>query len=836
MRGKLFALALIGLASSSTVRADGLLIPTEQGLPPLRLAYQRVEVAIVGQVATTKVEQSYRNTTDRDLEAEYIFPLPVGASVRDFSMWVGGKRYKGEAVDAKAARQTYEDIVRRLQDPGLLEYIGRDLWKVRIYPVPRRGEQKIEITFTSILPAEGDMISYQYLLRTGQTVRTTEKDFTMVVRIQSEAPLGPVYSPSHDVQLVRRGDREAIVSFERNRCPLDKDFQLYFSPRAQRVGFSLLTQRESPGERGYFLLLLSPSDLDQAKPAPRDLVLVLDTSSSMDGEKLRQAKAAMKRTLDSLSPDDRFALVSFATTPVSFREQLSPAAGADLHAAAAWVAKLEAVGGTDISAALEAALAFRTDKPAPRSFQVAFLTDGLPTVGLKETSEILEIVNRRNTRGIRIYTFGVGDDVDAHLLDLLAEKTSACSTYVRPNEDLEAKVAAFSSKIGRPARTDLKLAVSGGPHLVEMYPPRLPDLFQGEQLQIAGRFEGHGPATLTLKGNAGDLNFAETFQTEFPEMAADHNFIAPIWARRKVGYLLDQVRLNGESAEVKNELVKLAHDYAIATPYTSILVVPESTPGANSATRRAPARRRRSLSPSLPMGSGGFGGGMMGGGMAGMGGMGGMGGGIGGMGGMGGSIGGMRGAFGGMPGMGGGMGGGMGAGGSAVIAPRRGHGRALASAPEREPNGASDSETAAADSGSIAALPSSGKEAVDLAQRVADLKTGARPESATTERLVAGRRFRKAGEAWIDQTFKSSMPTLRLRVLGKAYFKLLADHPELSAIFALGSRLTWVSPSGTALVIDKQGQDSSSEAALNHLFERPKTTSAKPRDERPSPR
>ena len=142
----------------------------------------------MGQVATTKVEQSYHNTTDRDLEAEYIFPLPAGASVRDFSMWVGGKRFKGEAVDASAARQTYEDIVRRLQDPGLLEYIGRDLWKVRIYPVPRRGEQKIEITFTSILPVEGDMISYQYLLRTGQTVRTTEKDFTMVVRIQSAQP------------------------------------------------------------------------------------------------------------------------------------------------------------------------------------------------------------------------------------------------------------------------------------------------------------------------------------------------------------------------------------------------------------------------------------------------------------------------------------------------------------------------------------------------------------------------------------------------------------------------------------------------------------------------
>ena len=131
MRGNLLALALIGLAGSATVRADGLLIPTDRGLPPLRLTYQRVDVSIVGRVATTKVEQSYHNSTDRDLEAEYIFPLPAGASVRDFSMYVGGKQFKGEAIDASKARQTYEDIVRRLQDPGLLEYIGRPRRRAR---------------------------------------------------------------------------------------------------------------------------------------------------------------------------------------------------------------------------------------------------------------------------------------------------------------------------------------------------------------------------------------------------------------------------------------------------------------------------------------------------------------------------------------------------------------------------------------------------------------------------------------------------------------------------------------------------------------------------------
>jgi Ca-activated chloride channel homolog len=817
MRGNFLALALIGLAGSTLVRADGLLIPTDRALPPLRLTYQRIDVTIVGQVATTKVEQSYHNGTNRDLEAEYIFPLPAGASVRDFSMWVGGKRYRGEAIDAPKARQTYEDIVRRLQDPGLLEYVGRDLWKVRIYPVPRQGEQKIEITYTSILPVEGGMISYQYLLRNSQSVPTTVKDFTMVVRIQSPDPLGPIYSPSHDVAIDRQGEREAVVSFERNVCKLDKDFRLYFVPKAERIGFSLLAHRDSPGDRGFFLLMLSPSALAKERSAPRDLVLVVDTSSSMEDEKLRQAKAALRHTLDSLGPDDRFALIAFATTPRSFRQGLSEPTAEDLREARSWVEHLKAAGGTDIAAALEAALGFRTEKRTGRTFQVVFLTDGLPTVGLTEKSKIIEMVNQRDNQGIRIYTFGVGDDVDAHLLDLLTETTRGCSTYVRPTEDLEVKVSAFSAKIQRPVRTELELEISGGPRLVEMYPPRLPDLFQGEQLQVLGRYEGHGRAAITLKGHAGDHLFSESFETRFPEMAADYSFIAPIWARRKVGYLLDQIRLNGESAEVKGELIQLAREFSIATPYTSLLVVPESTLSLDPGRNRSSSRRRRTSSASMPFGGGGFGGagggiGGMGGGMAGMGmtgrpmGMGGMGGG---MGGMGGGMGGMRTSP---------MGG-------SVAGQGRGNGGAVAPSPDRELGGANNSgredKNSGAASAPVAGLASSGKEAIDLAQRLAELKTGTRAETSSTLRAVAGRRFRKVHEAWVDQAFKPSTPILRVRVLGKAYFRILAQHPELSPIFALGNRVTWVSPSGTALVIDNQGQDEVTDATLDRLFARP---------------
>ena len=258
-RGKLaLSLVLVGLAGTGSARADGFLVPTDRSLPPLALVRQRVEVGIEGQVATTSVEQVYRNGTSRDLEAEYLFPVPPGAAVREFAMWVNGERLAAETIEAGQARRTYEAIVARLKDPGLLEYVGQDLWKVRIYPVPRQGEQKIEIKYTTVLPVEADLIAYRYPLRTGKTPREVSGAFSLIVRLQSPEPLGPVYSPSHDVAVDRSGKTEAVVSFERSHCTLDRDFQLYFAPKSKEVGLSLLAHRDSTGNPGSFLLLLSP--------------------------------------------------------------------------------------------------------------------------------------------------------------------------------------------------------------------------------------------------------------------------------------------------------------------------------------------------------------------------------------------------------------------------------------------------------------------------------------------------------------------------------------------------------------------------------------------------
>jgi Ca-activated chloride channel family protein len=816
MRRILAVLALIGLAGPLPVRADGLLVPTDRSLPPLSLTYQRVNVAIESQVATTSVEQVYRNSTQRDLEADYLFPLPAGATVREFAMWVGGKRLTGETIDALKARKTYEDIVRRLQDPGLLEYVDRDLWKVRIFPVPRLGEQKIEIKFTTLLARDGDLVSYQYPLRTGQTPRQVTGDFTMVVNLKSPDPLGPVYSPTHDVAVNRKGDREAVVSFERSRYTLDRDFNLYFAPKSKAVGLSLLTQRESQDKSGYFLLLLSPGAQSDEPTVPRDLVVVLDTSHSMTGEKIEQAKGALRAALDSLKPDDRFALIQFATVVTPFRETLLKANEEHLAEARAWVKKLEAQGATDIGSALEEALKLRPKDGDGRSFQVVFFTDGLPTAG-SNSSEILKLLKGRDIAGVRIFTFGVGDDVDAHLLDQLAEASRATSTYVRPSENLEAKASTLVAKISHPVRTELKLRAGEGIRLVEMYPPHLPDLFRGEQLQVAGRYEGSGHVTLTLESRVGERRLTDTYEANIPERSSEHDFIAPIWARRKVGYLLDQIRLHGESSEVKSEVIRLAREFGIATPYTSFLIVPDSRPGLAMPVQPGAPGAMSAMGDGYHLSVRGP------------------------------QLQGSRGSSGGYAFQPGSPPGQQQSGAQApsdkpgqnagnVLSRARG---AVSSPPaqrealQKVDTGAKAPSSPAAFAvgggglGSTAVaydfarVPASGRDAIDLAQRLAELKrTEGRGEADQPVKSAGGQKFRLIEDVWVDDRYQAKAPTLKIKAFGATYFRLLEQHPELKGIFALGQRVVWISPNGTALVIDRDGEDEVAAATLDKLFSR----------------
>ena len=218
----------------------------------------KVDASIEDQVAITTVEQTFRNHTDRQLEATYLFPIPRGASVNKFTMWVDGKEVPGELVEADRARKIYTDIVRRTQDPGLLEYLGNDLMSLRIFPVPPRGDQKVKISFTAIAPKESSVVEYTFPVKTdGKATRSLE-EFGVKLTIKSQNPIQNIYSPTHAVTINRKGDREATIEFEKNQAILDKDFQLFYGVGKEEIGMTPLMFKPITKDDGYFMLLVSP--------------------------------------------------------------------------------------------------------------------------------------------------------------------------------------------------------------------------------------------------------------------------------------------------------------------------------------------------------------------------------------------------------------------------------------------------------------------------------------------------------------------------------------------------------------------------------------------------
>ena len=237
---------------------------------------------------------------------------------------------------------------------------------------------------------------------------------------------------------------------------------------------------------------------------------------------------------------------------------------------------LEATGGTAINDALLAALGMRTGDEG-RTFTMVFFTDGRPTIGETNVEAIQKNVLAKNNANTRIFTFGVGDDVNASFLDQLADRSRALSTYVRETEDIEAKVSSLYAKISNPVLTNLKLAVGPDVKIAEVYPPQLPDLFHGTQLVVLGRYYRQGPLGDQAHRSGRQGTARVRLRTQVPRK--DHReqgVRGGSCARRKVGYLLDQIRLNGEKKELIDEVVTLAKRDGITTPYTSYLIVPDA--------------------------------------------------------------------------------------------------------------------------------------------------------------------------------------------------------------------------------------------------------------------
>ncbi len=596
---------VIALGVPLSVYADGIIVPRpDPGLPmpPLRsltIKYHRVTVTIEGQIATTHVDQVFLNETGHDLEGEYIFPVPESAAISSFAMWVDGQRLEAQVLDRDEAREIYEDIVRQQRDPALLEYAGRDAFRARIYPIPAYGEKRVELEYSEVLTSDTGLVRYVYPLNTEKFSARPLEDVSVEIHLMADEEIKTIYSPSHAISIRRLSEKEAEITYREENVTPATDLTLYYSLGDEPVAVDLLSYREGT-EDGYFLLLVSPGVVsEEIAPVPKDVYFVLDTSGSMRGEKLEQAKRAAKYVLGDLYPDDRFSLVTFSSTVSSFASRPQPLT--EREGAIDYINRLRAGGGTNIYGALSEALG-QTEDGRPQV--VVFLTDGLATEGEIRTDAILERVGDLASDNVRLFCFGVGYDVNTFLLDTMAQDQRGTSLYVQPGEDIERAVSLFFDKISLPVLTDVALDW-GDMDVLDIYPYPLPDIFAGEQMVVAGRYVKDGMTDLALTGDRGGEAFRQVYEGVSLQDEGGEAFVVRLWATRAVGHLLTQIRLNGPDEELIDEIISLSVRYGIVTPYTSFLV-DETEDALSSEGREALADRE--MYAQIPQPNNGVGG------------------------------------------------------------------------------------------------------------------------------------------------------------------------------------------------------------------------------------
>ncbi|MAG17280.1 MAG: hypothetical protein CMJ21_04335 [Phycisphaerae bacterium] len=572
--------ALAVLVTSAGAFGHGIIIeshwptPVPTPRPPLDYRIESVDVdaTVRDQVASVQVTQTLRNPSRATMQVEYWFPLPDQGAIQDFVLLVDGKELPGKLLRREEARRIYESIVRSQKDPALLEYMGMGLFRTSVFPIPAGAKRTITLRYTQVCKRDHDVVSLTYPMYNPQSAGRPIERLAVNVSIESGAPIKSVYSPSHDVTVTRAGDHRAAVHLEQHHVGAPTDFRLLYTVADGDLGASVLSYLED-GEHGYFMLLASPRVTPAGEPSAgknKTIVCVLDRSGSMAGQKIEQARGALRFVLNNLNEGDLFNIVVYDSRVETFRPELERFDDTSRKEALAFVDNIHSGGSTNIDEALRTAMSMlHVDGPPA---YVLFLTDGLPTAGEKREVAIADNCKAANKVRARVFPFGVGYDVNARLLDRLSAGNGGTSVYVQPDEDIEEAVANLYRKFTTPVLTDIQITLDGTT-VNRAYPTPIPDLFAGGQIVWVGRYSQSGNVKVRITGNAGDAK--QTFF--FPASLADVNsggayaFVAKLWAVRRIGQIIDDMDLNGQNKELIDELVALSTRYGIITPYTSFL-------------------------------------------------------------------------------------------------------------------------------------------------------------------------------------------------------------------------------------------------------------------------
>lgn len=553
-------------------RAAGLLVADNGFGGQLEVKEHAVRVTINNGVAVTEVTQVFQNTEDRVVEALYTFPVPRGASVSNFSMWINGKEMTGEVVEKQRARQIYESYKAKRRDPGLLEQVDYRTFEMRVFPIAPRAEQKVMVTYEQELDFDHDWATYVYPLATNarNAPPTRAGVFSFNVDVKSEIPIVAIESPSHadDFAIAKHADSYQQGSLELRDGDLNRDVVLAYHVTRPHTGIDVITSKQA-GEDGYLMLTLAAGEELPQKDAAMDYVFVLDISGSMNDEgKLDLSRQAVGAFVNALSPQDRFEVMTFNVRATTGFGKLRTADDAAKKDAESFLDSQDARGGTVLNPAVSAAYRY-AEKDRP--LNVVILSDGLTEQN--ERTQLVSLIGARPA-GSRVFCIGVGNDVNRGLLEQLATNSGGLAAFLSRDDNLQRQAAAFRRKLLRPIATDVKIAIAGnGVEVYDVEPKQLPNLYHGAPIRMYARYKGDGPVKVNLSGKVLDQPISDTLSVDLPKADATNPQIERMWAWKKVDRLLKEADANGSRASVVDDVVRLGEAYSIATEYTSFIVL-----------------------------------------------------------------------------------------------------------------------------------------------------------------------------------------------------------------------------------------------------------------------
>jgi Ca-activated chloride channel family protein len=529
-------------------------------------------IDLADQIATTTLDIALRNPTNRPLESELIVPVPHGAVLKAFAFEGGNAEATARLLPRDEARRIYDSIVAQTRDPALLEFVGHAVVKSSVFPVPANGTQKVRVTYEQLLEADGARLDY--VLPRSEAVEYSVP-WKLSMRVKSASRIASVYSPSHEIAVKQPSGNEASLTCE-TKDPGAFRVSLLRETKDEMTA-SLLAYPDPKIGGGYFLVMIAPpKPKADAVPIKREVTLVIDRSGSMAGPKLDQVKAAALQVIEGLNDSEGFNLIVYNEAVEMFAAQPVIKNAETTKQARDYIGALRVSGGTNIHDSIVEAL---RQKPLDGMLPlVLFLTDGLPTIGQTSEKAIREAVAKGNPHQRRVFTFGVGVDVNTPLLSRIARETRASAEFVLPKEDVEIKVGRVFDRLRGPLLTRPALRVLDDPNRVsDFIPSPLPDVFEGEQILLSGTYRGEAPLHFQLTGASaeGERKFDFTFNLDKASTA--NAFVARLWASNKIAVLSEAIRDLGadgataNTTELVNEIVRLSTQFGILTEYTAFL-------------------------------------------------------------------------------------------------------------------------------------------------------------------------------------------------------------------------------------------------------------------------